>query len=82
MDSNTSRIFRNIVDLSKAETLSKKDVEKDPKRFVQFANKERIEWKGCLFEIKEIRPDPMNEIVLKGLPNLIGIKDVTNVGDR
>ncbi len=82
MDDNTGRIYENIEDLLKAEKLTRKDVEQNPKRFVPFANKEQIEWKGCLFEIKEIRPDPDNEIVLKGLPALIGIEDITKVGDR
>jgi len=82
MDSETGRIFPSLQDLMSAENLSDKDVKKDPKRFIKFKNKERIEWKGCLFEIKEIRPDPDNEIVLKGLPALIGIEDMTKVGDR
>lgn len=47
-------------------------------RLIPFDLKERIEIKGCLFEVKEIREYPVNEIVLKGLPQLFGIKNNAN----
>jgi len=47
-------------------------------KLIPFELKERIEIKGCLFEVKEIREYPINEIVLKGLPLLFGLKNNTN----
>jgi len=35
---------------------------------VEFAVKEKVEIKGCLFEVTGIDPDPENRMSLKGVP--------------
>ena len=47
-------------------------------KLIPFAIGERFELEGCLFEVKEIKEYPINELVLKGLPQLFGLKNNTN----
>jgi len=47
-------------------------------RLIPFVIGERFELDGCLFEVKEIREHPINELVLKGLPQLFGLKNNTD----
>ena len=43
--------------------------EKPKEREVVFREGELIEIRGCLFCIKQIFPNPDNELILKGIPN-------------
>jgi hypothetical protein len=47
-------------------------------KLIPFAIGERFELEGCLFEVKEIREHPINELVLKILPQLFGLKNNTD----